>query len=144
MIDRVNGRLQAYCLKNNLNQKDICELTGISTATFNNIWLGKSLPSFEVLEAIVKKLPIDAHWLITGEGDMADIELNVIDKYKLRDIANDPSVPYGSSEVVIEAGDIDKSYKLIIEFLKKEIASKDAIIAEKERVIQLLLKTTTP
>ena len=144
MIERVNGRLQAYCLKNKLSQKDICDMTGISAATLNNIWLGKSLPSFEILEAIVKKLPIDAHWLITGEGEMADMELNVIEKLKLKDFVKESEARYGKAGIVIEAGDVEKSYLMIIDFLKREIASKDAIIAEKERFIQLLQKTQKP
>lgn len=54
-----------------LDRTQAAELTGISKFTWANIELGKQQPNGEHIEAIAKKWPEFAYWLVTGETDEA-------------------------------------------------------------------------
>lgn len=54
-----------------LNQKDFCELTGISRATLSQIISGKQTASNKTIEAIYRSVPeLSLEWLMLGTGDM--------------------------------------------------------------------------
>lgn len=52
-----------------LDRTQIAEQTGISKFTWANIELGKQQPNGDHIEAIAKKWPQFAYWLVTGETD---------------------------------------------------------------------------
>lgn len=52
-----------------LDRTQAAEQTGISKFTWANIELGKQQPNGEHIEAIAKRWPQFAYWLVTGKTD---------------------------------------------------------------------------
>ncbi len=54
-----------------MNQQAFANLTGIATASLSNIYGGRTRPTLNHVEALMKSFPtLNINWLLTGEGEM--------------------------------------------------------------------------
>lgn len=66
----MNRRLEEYRLKKRYKVKQFATLIRINQGSYSNIKNGKTKPSAETIEKVVRYTDINAHWLTTGEGPM--------------------------------------------------------------------------
>ena len=67
MKDRIRELMEAQ----HMNQQTFSHYTGIGTATLSSIFTGRTRPTLNTIESIMKKFPeVNVNWLMFGEGDM--------------------------------------------------------------------------
>ncbi len=67
----VSERIKKLGEVKNFKQSDLIYHKIACKQTINTVWHGKSMPSYQFLESLLKLYPdINARWLITGIGDM--------------------------------------------------------------------------
>lgn len=73
----VNQRIEQIILNKFAGvNRQMAESIDVLDVTIGRIRNGKQSPHVEVLEKIIQKLKVDAHWLMTGEGSMNGEDVN--------------------------------------------------------------------
>lgn len=93
----------------------------------------RSMPSADMVARIVTALGVDARWLLTGEGDehggrTGDRSVETSGDFSPASFHGDVTV--GSEAVLFER----------VKALQNEVNSRDELIKEKERLIQVLME----
>lgn len=93
----------------------------------------RSKPSVDMIARIVTALGVDARWLLTGEGDehggrTGDRSVETSGDFSPASFHGDVTV--GSEAVLFER----------VKALQNEVNSRDELIKEKERLIQVLME----
>lgn len=73
------GRLRR-AIKTFGKQNVFAEAMGVRAATVSNWVRGKSAPELDQLLRIIAILGIDAHWLLTGEGEMKPVQRSTAER----------------------------------------------------------------
>lgn len=89
----------------------------------------RSTPSVDMAAKIVTTLNVDARWLLTGEGE-ANLSGNAI-------VNGDHSAAAVNGNATVT----DKVLEERVRSLEEQIKQRDLLLAEKERLIQVLLKS---
>lgn len=67
----MKNRIRQIMEHERLNQKEFSETTGISPATLSSIFNGRTSPTLNHVEALLKRFPnLNITWLMSGEGEM--------------------------------------------------------------------------
>ncbi len=66
----VSRRLKEYRLKKEMKSQDLAKQIGISQGSYSDLERGKTTPSSETLEKLIRQTDINLYWLLTGEGPM--------------------------------------------------------------------------
>lgn len=67
MKDRIKELMEAQ----HMNQQTFSHCTGINTATLSSIFTGRTRPTLNIIESIMKKFPeVNINWLMFGQGEM--------------------------------------------------------------------------
>ena len=67
MKDRIRELMEAQ----HMNQQTFSHYTGIGTATLSSIFTGRTRPTLNTIESIMKKFPeVNVNWLMFGQGEM--------------------------------------------------------------------------
>lgn len=67
MQDRIKMLMESQ----HMNQQAFANLTGIATASLSNIYGGRTRPTLNHVEALMKSFPtLNINWLLTGDGEM--------------------------------------------------------------------------
>ena len=67
MKDRIRELMEAL----HMNQQTFSHYTGIGTATLSSIFTGRTRPTLNTIESIMKKFPeVNVNWLMFGQGEM--------------------------------------------------------------------------
>lgn len=142
----VGQRIRKLIKQDDLTQEAFSTKVGITRQTVNNAIKGKNLPSGDVLNKIAEAYPyLNMRWLLTGEGTMfmlsneSDIEIN---NYGSN---NSFDKMAGGDLIALEENNFQMQYenntlRIKLESLRKEMASKDKIIALQEELINTLRK----
>lgn len=72
----INARIAQIRLHLKLTQKELADKTGISRPFLSQVESCKTQPSVHLLTKLVEGKQINAHWLLTGEGSMLQVEEN--------------------------------------------------------------------
>ena len=115
--------------------------TGISNQVFSNVSIRRNNAKSGFISALCTHYQADASYIITGVRSAPASNTATANGYKSKAVAGDRSM-------IQEVKTDDKEVVYLKEMLKareREIADKLSIIAEKERLIQVLMgKTCTP
>ena len=67
MKDRIKELMEAQ----HMNQQTFSHYTGINTATLSSIFTGRTRPTLNIIESIMRKFPeVNINWLMFGQGAM--------------------------------------------------------------------------
>lgn len=67
----MKDRIFSIMKKENMNQKEFSQATGIAPATLSSIFNGRTSPTLNHAEALHHRFPeLNMSWLLFGEGDM--------------------------------------------------------------------------
>lgn len=69
-MSEISLRLKEIVKYTGLSDRAFAQSIDLAQTTFTNILLKGTEPKSDVLRAIIEKYKINAHWLITGEGEM--------------------------------------------------------------------------
>ena len=131
-MERINDRMEMLVNERfNGNKAAFAKAIAVEPTTMSS-YLGnkrRSKPSVDMVTKIVVSLNVDARWLLTGEEDEKHNNVSVGDN-------SDGNVAIGShnsvGNVTTNAGDTA--------VLEERIKSLEALLAEKERLIQVLME----
>lgn len=131
-METINDRMEMLVNKRfNGNKAAFAKTIGLPPTGLSN-YLGtkrRSKPSVEMVTKIVLALDVDARWLLTGEEDELHSNVSVGDNC-------DGNVAIGShnsvGNVTTNAGDTA--------VLEERVKSLEALLAEKERLIKVLME----
>lgn len=131
-METINDRMEMLVNERfNGNKAAFAKTIGLPPTGLSN-YLGnkrRSKPSVDMVTKIVVSLNVDARWLLTGEEDDKRSNVSVGDN-------SDGNVAIGShnsvGNVTTNAGDTA--------VLEERIKSLEALLAEKERLIQVLME----
>lgn len=73
-------RIKAVLSYSGLTQKRFAEKIGISQGYLSQMLLGKRTLSYETCLNIAKQFPINAHWLVIGEGEMLLSQTSMVEE----------------------------------------------------------------
>lgn len=122
--ETINDRIEVIINQRfNGNKAAFAKTVGLPPTGLSN-YLGKqrrSKPSVDMVTKIITKLNVDARWLLTGE-DMQRKEVHTEGDYSPASDSGNVSVIVGSDAV-----------------LQERVKSLEALVAEKERLIQILM-----
>ena len=115
-----------------LNGKTVNSISGGNSALqvkLNRQIRGTSTISAEAIEVVARNIPdLNIEWLLTGEGEM------------LKTLSSGGQVvASGDSSVAAMNSHVTTSPSPTVEQLRTELELKDQVIAEKERLIKVLL-----
>lgn len=113
------------------NKAAFARKIGITPALLSN-YLGnqrRSKPSVDMAAKIVTTLNVDARWLLTGEGE-ASLSGNAI-------VNGDHSAAAVNGNATVT----DKILEERVRSLQEQVRQRDLLLSEKERLIQVLLKS---
>lgn len=114
-----------------LNGKTVNSISGGNSALqvkLNRQIRGTSTISAEAIEVVARNIPgLSIDWLLTGEGEM------------LKEQGSSQVVAHGDSAVAAMNSHVTTSATPSIDQLRTELELKDQVIAEKERLIKVLL-----
>jgi transcriptional regulator with XRE-family HTH domain len=130
-METINDRMEMLVNERfNGNKAAFAKAIGIERATLSN-YIGsvrRSKPSVDMVTKIVVALNVDARWLLTGKEDEKHNNVSVGDN-------SDGNVAIGShnsvGNVTTNAGDTA--------VLEERVKSLEALLAEKERLIKVLM-----
>ena len=131
-METINDRMEMLVNERfNGNKAAFAKAIAVEPTTMSS-YLGnkrRSKPSVDMVTKIVVSLNVDARWLLTGEEDEKHNNVSVGDN-------SDGNVAIGShnsvGNVTTNAGDTA--------VLEERIKSLEALLAEKERLIQVLME----
>lgn len=131
-METINDRMEMLVNQRfNGNKAAFAKTIGLPPTGLSN-YLGtkrRSKPSVEMVTKIVVALNVDARWLLTGEEDELHNNVSVGDN-------SDGNVAIGShnsvGNVTTNAGDTA--------VLEERVKSLEALLAEKERLIKVLME----
>lgn len=131
-METINDRMEMLVNQRfNGNKAAFAKTIGLPPTGLSN-YLGtkrRSKPSVEMVTKIVVALNVDARWLLTGEEDELHNNVSVWDN-------SDGNVAIGShnsvGNVTTNAGDTA--------VLEERVKSLEALLAEKERLIKVLME----
>lgn len=135
-MESINERMET--LVNELfkgNKAAFARAIGTDGATLSN-YLGskrRSKPSVDLIARIVTALGVDARWLLTGEGDEHGGQSDARSVETSGDFS--PASFHGDVTVGSEAVLLER-----VKALEKEVNSRDELLQEKERLIQVLME----
>ncbi|MDR0823554.1 MAG: helix-turn-helix domain-containing protein [Prevotella sp.] len=140
MKNSVNDRIRFFTKSNNTTLKELCSIIGIAQGTLTNMFSRGTLPSFNMLDKILKAYPeLSADWLITGEGRMLKSEHNIVDD---NNISNSEQLN-GTSSDTKEIVGIIKDKALCLEKIISETCQcnerNDKQLTEKDLQINKLI-----
>ena len=69
-MSEISLRLKEIVNYTGLSDRAFAQSIDLAQTTFTNILLKGTEPKSDVLRAIIEKYKVNAHWLLTGEGDM--------------------------------------------------------------------------
>lgn len=69
-MSKISLRLKEIVNYTGLSDRAFAQSIDLAQTTFTNILLKGTEPKSDVLRAIIEKYKINAHWLLTGEGEM--------------------------------------------------------------------------
>lgn len=69
-MSEISLRLKEIVKYTGLSDRAFAQSIDLAQTTFTNILLKGTEPKSDVLRAIIEKYKVDAHWLLTGEGEM--------------------------------------------------------------------------
>lgn len=131
-METINDRMEMLVNERfNGNKAAFAKAIAVEPTTMSS-YLGnkrRSKPSVDMVTKIVVSLNVDARWLLTGEEDEKHNNVSVGDK-------SDGNVAIGShnsvGNVTTNAGDTA--------VLEERVKSLEALLAEKERLINVLME----
>ena len=112
-------RIKLVRKSNSLTQLNFANKIGLTRDMVTKIELGKSTPTYETLLNIVNEFPINANWLLTGNGEMHNV-----------------------STIIEEVGTVKDSSELI-SYMKEQITELKTEVKEKDNEIKTLTKELT-
>lgn len=147
----INERIQEIIRKLfNGNKSAFSKRIEIKPTTLSNITRKEkpANPSSDILERIIKNIPeINAYWLVIGQGEMlkrdtdGGINLNSVGSGIIANAGTMSNVnPYPNNVVNDGMVKDDKDQKILL--LENEVKHLNELLAEKERIIQVLLKNS--
>ena len=107
--------------------------TGISNQVFSNVSVGRNNAKSGFISALCTHYAADASYIITGARSAPASNTATANGYKSKAVAGDRSM-------IQETRADDKE----IAYLKEVLKAKEAVIAEKERLIQVLMDKMRP
>ena len=122
-----------------LTQTAIAKMLGIKPSTLTEILKGRMNASLDLMSLLATNFGVSATWLLVGTGEMFTNE----EKQKGKTAYYSPAVS-GVNENLTEYNNHENPTLLSerVSHLKKENEMLHTIIEEKERLINVLLKTT--
>ena len=122
-----------------LTQTAIAKMLGIKPSTLTEILKGRMNASVDLMELLASNYGVSATWLLVGAGEMFAND----EKQKGKTAYYSPAVS-GVNENLTEYNNHENPTLLSerVSHLKKENEMLTRIIEEKERLINVLLKTT--
>lgn len=141
-IAPIKGRVRKYLDNNGIKLSSFFAETGVSESSFR----GKSASSEfggEILSIIVRTYPdISAHWLLTGEEDIAITQASIIGG-KANVMAKDGAKVTYTHSCVDSCGSFSEgnaSATTLLETFREQLGEKDRQMAEKDKQIEMLHK----
>jgi len=151
----VNQRIK-FLIENELktNVHRFSKLLGVSDGTVRNYVDSKTKPGAEFLAMMIQKVPgLQAHWLLTGEGnpilvDKSDSRIKQSGDFNQAGTSNKQTIKGNKGNIQNNTGSgntITNNVKLDncqrdLATAQKEIALLTSQLADKERTIQILMK----
>lgn len=128
----ISQRINNVLKNSELTVKEFVKKIEVTEQTFYNYTSGRSKPSSDILEKIVKSFDISPSWLLIGEGEMLDKGEKNLSMYHNGD--GDGSNTNNTFHVGNNAGEYEKELRHMRELL----AEKERIIQEKDKRIALM------
>lgn len=130
IMKHVGQEIDSIIRKRKIKKTDFSQSLGISTVTFSKLLQKPSIDA-KLLEIISEKLCIPVGYFFNE-----DIEVKTDIGHKISGSGNNigGGITFGSSSLELEQLRLENT------FLKKELADKEQIIKEKERLISVLMK----
>ena len=141
-IAPIKSRVRKYLDDKGIRLSSFFSETGVSESSFR----GKSAYSEfggEILSIIVRTYPdISAHWLLTGEEDVAIAQASIIGS-KANVMAKDGAKVTYTHSCLDNCGSFSEgntSVTTLLETLREQLGEKDRQMAEKDKQIEMLHK----
>ena len=113
-------RMREIRKKNNLTQKDIAEILGLSRSVYSRVEVNSYTPNLDHVIAFGKHFKVDLNWLVFGIKSGNNIAMEYGDDYSLN--TEDPLERIKVLQKMIETLESNiKDKEIIIDYQRKEI-----------------------
>lgn len=108
------NRIREVINTTGLSDTQFAKKCGIPQATFSNMYQRQSEPKAELLQKIIELFSVNAHWLLTGEGEMFKTGTSIVAEKKS---GIEERIPILSQKVSCGPGQVWEHEDNIVEYL---------------------------